>query len=96
MPLPGTLGDILKEPGQVIATFRSQLALCDNENLPDAIAGVISEFCVLADNERFSKLLDRVDTTVATVRSTVNTVRNRVDDILDQLPTADDCKFFCK
>jgi hypothetical protein len=88
LPLPEGLRTTLQDPGQIVANFRAQLALCQQSDLPPAIAGVVSEFCGLAQNERFSRLLDRVD-------GAVTSVRNVVDDILGQLPTSGNCKFFC-
>jgi len=89
LPLPAQLAETLKDPGQVIANFRSQLALCSNGNLPPVIADVVGQFCTLANNEPFRALLNRVDIAVGNLTGAI-------DSILSQLPTGDSCKFFCR
>jgi len=88
LPLPDGLRSNFENPGQIIESFRSQLALCQQSNLPPAVADLVGEFCGLVANEPFRKLLNRVDTAVSTVKTTV-------DNILSQLPVQGDCKLFC-
>jgi hypothetical protein len=95
VPLPDGLRDTLRNPGQIIANMRAQLALCSQSNLPAVVEDLVQEFCGLASSERFSKLLDRVDAGVTTVKGTADSIRTKVDNIIDRLPTEKDCKFFC-
>lgn len=101
LPLPDGVRTALRDPGQILANFRAQLDLCSQSNLPAVIAGVVSEFCQLANTERFSKLLDRVDDTVQDVETTVNSTRTVVNNInsnVNAIKTKIDelhCRFFC-
>ena len=96
MPLTESARQTLRDPGQIVANLRAQLSLCSQTDLPPAVVDLLQEFCGLASNERFSRLLDRVDGSVTSVKNTVTAIKTKIDDIINSLPTADDCKFFCK
>ena len=82
--------------GAVLNGFKEirDQGLC-NLDLPPTLSGPIGEICGLIANERFSKLLDRVDTVTGTINTKVTNVTNKVQSILDQLPIQGDCKLFC-
>ena len=89
LPMPDGLRSKLQDPGQFLSNLRDQMKLCQQSNLPPAIDSIVGEFCGLAAKEPFQDLLNRVDKAVSTVKETV-------DNIIGQLPTSDNCKFFCK
>jgi len=111
MPLPTAVRTKLANPGQMIANFTAQRNLCQRNNLPDVIAGVVDNFCDLAADEPFRPLLNRVDgvidqikgTTVGpssaltVVRNTVNTINGTVNTISGKVQDVYDlvCSFFC-
>lgn len=87
LPLPEALRAPMRDPGQIIANFRAQLNLCGQSDLPPAVAGLVAEFCGLADNERFSDLLDRVDGIVQTVKDT-KVVANTINGVVTGINSA--------
>ena len=89
LPMPDGLRSKLQDPGQFLTNLRDQMRLCQQSNLPPAIDNIVGEFCGLVANEPFRALLNRVDTAISTIQETV-------DNIIGQLPTSDNCKFFCK
>jgi hypothetical protein len=96
VPLPPNVRTLLQDPGTVLNGFKEirDQGLC-NLDLPPTLSGPIGEICGLIANERFSKLLDRVDTVTGTINTKVTNVTNKVQSILDQLPIQGDCKLFC-
>ena len=84
LPMPEGIRTSLRDPAQIVANFRAQMNLCAQSDLPPAVAGLVAEFCGLAENEKFSNLLDRVDGIVQTVKDTkivANTINGVVSGI---------------
>jgi hypothetical protein len=90
VPLPEKLRAIADNPSSLFDTFRElrQQGIC-NIDLPPALSGPIGEICQLVASEPLRPLLNRVD-------GAVTFIEGVVDDIKKALPSADDCKFFCK
>ncbi|OFV96225.1 MAG: hypothetical protein A3H28_10160 [Acidobacteria bacterium RIFCSPLOWO2_02_FULL_61_28] len=97
LPIPPAVKTVLLNPGSLLEKFKEikNTGLCNISPRPPALDALIGEFCDLATNERFAKLLDRVDGITGNINSTVTSVRNKVDNIIDRLPVAGDCKLFC-
>jgi hypothetical protein len=100
LPLPSALQTKLSNPGQLVTNFTAQRNLCQRNNLPDAVAGLVDNFCQLAANEPFRPLLNRVDAAVDGVKPAITTVQNalttingKVNDIIETVNAI--CSFFC-
>lgn len=96
LPMPEGIRASLRDPAQIVANIRAQMNLCAQSDLPPAVAGLVAEFCGLADNERFSDLLDRVDGIVQTVKDT-KVVANTINGVVTGIKTTVDniCVVFC-
>jgi hypothetical protein len=97
LPLPPNLRTLLADPAAVFNKFKElkETGLCNVSPRPPALDDLLGEICALAENERFSKLLDRVDDITGDINTTVGTVNTRVGTVLSRLPTDNDCKLFC-
>lgn len=109
LPLPADVRAKLSNPGQVISDFTAQRNFCQRNDLPDAVAGLIQQFCQQSNNEPFQTLLHRVDGVVdgikgatvgplsalGVVKTTVNTINGTLNDVRDTVD-AIACSFFCK
>ena len=94
VPLPENLRSTLRDPGQVIAGFKSQIALCTRNDLPAAVAGLVGEFCALANTEKFKTMIEDIASGVGNVKSTLTTIGGKVQDVIDKIAILD-CKLFC-
>ncbi|HEX5215020.1 MAG TPA: hypothetical protein VFV98_06125 [Vicinamibacterales bacterium] len=94
VPLPEDLRSTLRDPGQVIAGFKSQIALCTRNDLPAAVAGLVGEFCALANTEKFKTMIEDIASGVGNVKSTLTTIGGKVQDVIDKIAILD-CKLFC-
>lgn len=90
VPLPEKVRAIAENPASLfekLNDLRTQ-GIC-NIDLPPALSGPVGQICQLIASEPFRPLLNHVNTAVTTIEDVVNSIKGA-------LPSADDCKFFCK
>jgi hypothetical protein len=97
LPLPPNVRTLAENPSVLLGKFQELRAqgLC-NIALPPGLAAPVAEICQLQLNEPFAPLLRNVNTAVTNVNTRVNNIQSLVTDIIDALPGAGDCKFFCQ
>ena len=104
LPMPPGVRTVVSNPAALLTKFKDLVdaGLCGLSDNAPALDPLLGPICELAENEKYAKLLDRVDevtedikSTTTTINSRVNTVSNRVQDVLDRLPTDGNCKLFC-
>lgn len=97
LPMPTGVRTVLSQPADLIAKLKDLLdsGICNLSDNAPALDPLLEPVCELAENEKYAKLLDRVDTVTGNISTTVNTVNTRVGNVLNRLPTEDDCKLFC-
>jgi len=97
LPIPPNVKAVLTDPSSLLEKFKEikETGICNLSPRPPVLDGPLGEICELAANERFSKLLDRVDDVTGAIQTRVNTINTRVLGIVNRLPTQDSCKLFC-
>ena len=58
------------------------------------IAGLVGEFCALANTEKFRTMIGDIADGVGTVKSTLTTLGAKVQEVIDKVAILD-CKLFC-